>query len=121
MSPYGAMGLLCLLNRLGGEKGSKLLTQRAQVLETFPDMTLKLIMAEVETMEDELQEKHSESGKYTDHQLRSWAHLIQMKKHGSYDEPPDKPFSAHQRNLQVSQPQRQQFLLGSGLICVVSV
>ena len=49
-------------------------------------------MAEVETIEDELREKHSESGKYTDHQLRSWAHLIQMKKHGLYDEPPDKPF-----------------------------
>ena len=35
-------------------------------------------MAEVATIEDELQEKHS--GKYTDQQLRSWAHLIQMKK-----------------------------------------
>ena len=47
-------------------------------------------MAEVATIEDELQEKHP--GKYTDQQLRSWAHLIQMKKHSSYDEPPDKPF-----------------------------
>jgi len=47
-------------------------------------------MAEVATIEDKLQEKHS--GKYNDQQLRSWAHLIQMKKHSSYDEPPDKPF-----------------------------
>ena len=47
-------------------------------------------MAEIATIEDELQEKHS--GKYTDQQLRSRAHLIQMKKHSSYDEPPDKPF-----------------------------
>lgn len=47
-------------------------------------------MAEVESVEDQLREKHS--GKYTDQQLRSWAHLIQMKKHESYDEPPDKPF-----------------------------
>lgn len=43
-------------------------------------------MAEVATM----QERHS--GKYNDQQLRSWAHLIQMKKHSSYDDPPDKPF-----------------------------
>ena len=35
-------------------------------------------MAEVTTIEDKLLEKHS--GKYTDQQLRSWAHLIQMKK-----------------------------------------
>ena len=47
-------------------------------------------MAEVATIEDKLQEKHS--GKFTDQQLRSWAHLIQMKKHSSYDEPPEKPF-----------------------------
>ena len=47
-------------------------------------------MAEVTAIEDKLQEKHS--GMYTDQQLRSWAHLIQMKKHSSYDEPPDKPF-----------------------------
>ena len=47
-------------------------------------------MAEVATIEEELQKIHS--GKYTDQQLRSWAHLIQMKKHSSYEEPPDKPF-----------------------------
>ena len=46
-------------------------------------------MAEVQEIEDELREKHRESGKY---KLRSWAHLIQLKKHSSMDEPPDKPF-----------------------------
>ena len=29
---------------------------------------------------------------YTDEQLRSWAHLIQMKKHSSFEEAPNKPF-----------------------------
>ena len=42
-------------------------------------------MAEVASIEDKLQEKHS--GEYSDQQLRSWAHLIQMKKHLSYDDP----------------------------------
>ena len=48
-------------------------------------------MTEVEAIEAELREKHAD-GVYNEHQLRSWAHLIQMKKHSSYDTPPDKPF-----------------------------
>ena len=48
-------------------------------------------MTEVEEIEAELREKHS-NGTYSEYQLRSWAHLIQMKKHCSYDKPPDKPF-----------------------------
>lgn len=47
-------------------------------------------MADVELIEDKLWEKHAEN--FTKQQLHSWAHLIQMKKHQSYDEPPDKPF-----------------------------
>ena len=47
-------------------------------------------MVEVSSIEEKLKEKHS--GRYTDEQLRSWAHLIQMCKHNSYEEPPDKPF-----------------------------
>ena len=47
-------------------------------------------MAEVETIEDKLREKHE--GVYTEEQLRCWAHLIQMKKHTSYDVAPNKPF-----------------------------
>ena len=48
-------------------------------------------MTEVEMIEAELAEKHS-GGSFTDEQLRSWAHLIQMKKWGSYDTPPKKRF-----------------------------
>lgn len=48
-------------------------------------------MTAVEMIEEELKEKHSD-GKYTDEQIRSWAHLIQMKKHSSYECPPNKRF-----------------------------
>ena len=29
---------------------------------------------------------------YTSEQLDAWAHMIDLKKHSSYDEPPNKPF-----------------------------
>lgn len=48
-------------------------------------------MTEVEEIEESLREKHAD-GLYSEEQLRSWAHLIQMKKHSSYDVPPNKPF-----------------------------
>ena len=48
-------------------------------------------MTEVEAIEAELRDRHAD-GIYSEFQLRSWAHLIQMKKHSSYDNPPDKPF-----------------------------
>ena len=47
-------------------------------------------MAKVETTEEKLREKHE--GVYTEEQLICWAHLIQMKKHTSYDVAPNKPF-----------------------------
>ena len=47
-------------------------------------------MNEVEEIEEELKGKHD--CQYSDEQIRAWAHLIQMKKHGSYDDPPNKPF-----------------------------
>ena len=47
-------------------------------------------MAEVDRLQDELREKHA--GKFSEEQLRSWAHLLQMKKHDSLEKPPDKPF-----------------------------
>ena len=40
----------------------------------------------------EASKKKRGDGKYTLEQLRMWAHLIQMGKHSSTDEPPDKPF-----------------------------
>lgn len=51
-------------------------------------------MTEVETIEEKLKEIHNKDGvkSFSDEQLRSWAHLIQMGKHTSYNTPPDKPF-----------------------------
>lgn len=56
-------------------------------------------MTEVEMIEEELKGKHTDD-QYTDEQIRSWAHLIQMKKHSSYDCPPNKRF------WKVAQPKR---------------
>ena len=48
-------------------------------------------MASVDGIYDELQAKHN--GKSSPEQLRVQSHSLEMGKHGSYDEPPDKPFS----------------------------
>ena len=47
-------------------------------------------LSEVQTIVDELDKKHSDS--FNPEQLRVWAHMIQLNKHGSYDIPPFKPF-----------------------------
>ena len=47
-------------------------------------------MEEVEEILEMLKQKHEEN--FTAEQLRTWAHMIQMKKHSSYDTAPDKPF-----------------------------
>ena len=47
-------------------------------------------MREVEEIEDDLSSKHE--GKYTEEQIRMWAHLIQMNKHTSYEKPSNKKF-----------------------------
>ena len=47
-------------------------------------------MAEVDSIVEELEKKHT--GKYSPEQIRAWAHMLQLKKHGSYESPPDKPF-----------------------------
>lgn len=47
-------------------------------------------LSDVQVIYEELSEKHR--GNYSDEQLRTWAHLIQMGKHSSYEKPPDKPF-----------------------------
>lgn len=61
-------------------------------------------MTDVEMIEEELVEKHL-NGEYSKEQLRSWAHLIQMKKHTSYNTPPNKRFwkSARRRPLSSSE------------------
>ena len=58
-------------------------------------------MSEVDEIVSTLTKKHSKS--YTIEQIRAWAHMIQMDKHESYDEAPDKPFFRHKRaNLKQS-------------------
>ena len=49
-------------------------------------------LREVDEIEDEVRSRNE--GKYTEEQIRirMWAHLINMKKHTSYDEPPNKRF-----------------------------
>ena len=47
-------------------------------------------MTELEVIVSELSEQHGNS--YTTEQVRAWAHMLQMKKHDSYEEPPKKPF-----------------------------
>ena len=47
-------------------------------------------MCEVDEIASVLSEKHSDV--FTEEQIRAWAHMIQIKKHMSYDDPPDKPF-----------------------------
>ena len=47
-------------------------------------------MREVDEIEDDLRSKNE--GKYSEEQIRMWAHLIQMNKHSSLEEPPNKKF-----------------------------
>ena len=47
-------------------------------------------MFELQEIVDELEKRHSK--KYTIEQLRAWGNMMMMKKHESYDHPPDKPF-----------------------------
>ena len=47
-------------------------------------------MTEVDEILEKLKQKHAEN--YTPKQLLTWAHMIQMNKHESYDTAPNKPF-----------------------------
>ena len=48
----------------------------------------------MEAIVNELSERHGNT--YTVEQTRAWAHMLQMKKHDSYEEPPQKPFFKQQ-------------------------
>ena len=50
----------------------------------------KAKMEEVEEILKKLKQKHT--GSFSEEKIRAWAHLIQMKKHASYDNPPDMPY-----------------------------
>ena len=47
-------------------------------------------LEEVESILKKLKEKHAD--RYPEEKLRAWAHLINMQKHVSYDDPPNLPF-----------------------------
>ena len=53
-------------------------------------------ITEAETIVKDLEACHSEN-MYSAEQFRVWAHMIQMNKHTSYSDPPDKPFFVTQR------------------------
>ena len=56
-------------------------------------------MNEVEEIIQDLENRHGESKVYSTEQIRVWAHMIQMKQHTSYDDPPNKPFFRHSKRL----------------------
>ena len=69
-------------------------TPSAKARRTNYDSHLRK-MSEVELILEELKEK--QGTKFTPEQLQTWAHMIHMKKHDSYEYPPDKPFFGKQR------------------------
>ena len=46
--------------------------------------------SDIQCIVEKLEKMHA--GDYSPEQLRAWAHMIDMKKHSSYDTPPHKPF-----------------------------
>ena len=54
-------------------------------------------MTELEAIVNELSERHGNT--YTVEHTRAWAHMLQMKKHDSYEEPPQKPFFKTAKSL----------------------
>ena len=65
-------------------------TKRAKCAENNEDK-----MNEAGTIYKELMKKHEKY--YTVEQLHAWAQLMQIKKHGSLDDPPDYPFLRAER------------------------
>ena len=55
---------------------------------------------ELQEIVDELEKLHT--NKYTTEQLRAWGHMMMMKKHDSYDHPPDKPFFKQRKEEQAA-------------------
>ena len=50
---------------------------------------------------ERLEEHHEGSDEFTAEQFRVWAHMIQIKKHDSYDNPPNKPFFRQRKRKSV--------------------
>jgi hypothetical protein len=76
-------------------------------------------MAAVNQIFEELRSKHKE--RYSPEQLRAWSHLVEMGKHDSYEEPPDKPFFRGRKSS--AAPETKAVVAvspGKKLICEVS-
>ena len=58
-------------------------------------------LSEVEIIIERLEEHHEGSDEFSVEQFRVWAHMIQMKKHDSYDYPPNKPFFRQRKTKSV--------------------
>ena len=59
------------------------------LFDKITELIVKTFTFDKGAQQDELRAKHKD--KYSEEQLRMWAHL-QMKKHSSFDEPPNKRF-----------------------------
>ena len=100
---------LLLLALLLEEKNAKYLLMSLKLPQSEqPSMSVinKKWRVYIEEIYEELQEAHMDD--YTPEQLRAWAHLIQMNKHDSYEEPPNKPFF---RNTHKPKSKRDDLLL----------
>ena len=73
-------------NQKGGNYESHCTKKMAAVNETF----------------EELKSKHK--GKYSPEQLRAWAHLVEMGKCDSIEQPPDKPFFRGRKSTSTPEP-----------------
>ena len=66
------------------------------MMKAYPVSELSVLKKNEEAMDEvkdivlQLQQKHGSH--YTAEQYNAWAQLINMKKHGSHDSPPDYPF-----------------------------
>ena len=68
-------------------------THKARVvLQVVASALIMVKSSEVDQLYEQLREKHKENRMCGEEQLRMWAYLINMGKHASLDEPPDKSF-----------------------------
>ena len=77
------------------EDSSKVPTKKASKFDNRQD--------EVDSIYEDLEERHT--GNFSKEQLRTWAYMIRMKTHASYEVPPQKAFfTGHKRQERDSSP-----------------
>ena len=94
---YADADLKGMYDKLTGKKSIQLwcythVTATKSQKETSKDLSAssESQKSDVDAVYEQLREKHSSY--YDEERLRMWAHLVQMGKHTSLDEPPDKPY-----------------------------